>query len=443
MTLLRAFFPICLAVFFLVEQPSTVRGGVVLKESADDERAFSVQCKVKVEGNSQTAGIDGKKTSLPLKVSADLRFLERRLPPGGREAESLRSVRNYELAEAEITVADRKTVNRLGAAQRIVVAEGRRDGLRVYSHGSGMTYEGVELLRTPADNLLLVGLLPLEEVKVGSTWKPSDWVMSALAGVEAVSKSELTCKLDKLDDRFAIISFEGNITGAIQGALTKVTLKGQLAYDVTKKHIRQAVVSQTEDRAVGAVSPGMQVSATLTIDRQVSGLSGPLTNQVIGAIPINPEPHQLALWFDASWGARFVFDRNWHVFHQQDGVAVLRLVENGSLIAQCNVSRVPTIRAGEVTPLEEFKRDIQTSLGSSLKEIGQGEQLKTEEGLTLQRVIANGVAREVPMHWIYYLCTAPDGRQTAFAFNVERSLVERLGGRDREIVQSLVFTPTK
>ena len=439
MLLNRQFIALLCGVLGLAQLTAHAHAGVKLIETADDARTFAVKTRLKVEGSIQTAGVDGKTTTLKTNVDGKLSFLERRLPAGGRDADALRSIRYYELAEADITVADRKTVNRLDGSQKVIVAEGRRDGVRVYSHEAAMTPDGVELLRTPGDNLMLIGLLPAQEIQTGSTWKPDDWVMPALTTVEAVSESELNCKLDKLDDRYAVISFEGKITGAVQGALTKITLKGQLAYDLAKKHIRQVVLTQTEDRTVGAVSPGMQVTATLYIDRSPSGISGPLTDKVIASIAISPTSQQLAVWFDAPWGVRFAFDRNWFVFHQKDEVAVLRLVEAGSLLAQCNVSRVPNVPAGQQTTSDQFQADIRTSLGTGLQEILKAEQTKTEDGLILQRVIATGTSRDIPMHWLYYLCTSPDGRQLAFAFSVESRLVEKLAGRDREMVESVLF----
>ncbi len=421
-------------------ESSATAAGVTLTESADDTRTFAVRTRLKVEGTIQTAGADGKTSSLKTVVDGKLSFLERRLPAGGRDADALRSIRYYELAEADITVADRKTVNRLDGSQKVIVAEGRRDGVRVYSHDASMTPDGVELLRTPGDNLILIGLLPAGEVQAGSTWKPDDWVLPALATVEAVEKSEVSCKVDKLDERYAVISFEGKVSGAIQGALTKIGIKGQLAYDLQKKNIRQVVMTQTEERSVGAVSPGMQVTATLYIDRSPSGISGPLTDNVLNAVAISPTQQQLALWFNAPWGVRFAFDRNWSVFHQKDEVAVLRLVEAGSLLAQCNVSKVPSVVAGQQTTSDQFQADIRTSLGAGLQEIVKAEQTKTEDGLILQRVVATGTSRDIPMHWLYYLCTAPDGRQLAFAFSVESRLVEKLAGRDREMVESVIFT---
>ncbi len=412
-------------------------------ESADDARTFSVRSRLKVDGTISTAGAEGKATSLKLAVDGKLTYLERRLPPGGRDAEALRSMRNYQLAEADITVGDRKTINRLDKTAQQIVAEGRREGVRVYSIAGPMTYENVELLRTPGDSLALLGLLPVQEIDATSNWAPPAWVLPCLAGVEAVSEATVNCKIEKLDSQFAIIAFEGRLTGAVQGAVTKLTVTGKVAFDRTNKHIRQAVVEQDEERAIGAVSPGMKVKATIHVDRAPVSGSNAFSDSALSRVPINTEPQQLALWFDAPWGLRFAYDRNWHVFHQKENVAVLRLMDAGSLIAQCNVSQMPTLVAGTVTSINQFQDDIRSSLGASVKGFSEAASTKTASGITLYRVVATGEAQKVPMHWLYYLCIAPDGRQTAFVFAVESRLMEQLAARDREMVESVIFVGGK
>ena len=170
-------------------------------------------------------------------------------------------------------------------------------------------------------------------------------------------------------------------------------------------------------------------------------MKGGLTDSAIDAIPISPEADQLVLAFSCPWNLTFGCDRDWHVFHQTKDVAVLRYLRNGSLIAQCNVSPVPPAAAGSHTSEPQFQSDIQTALGSQFRKIEKADQIQTTDGRWLYRVTATGVARDVPMHWFYYLCAAPDGRQVAFVYAVESKLVEQFGGQDIAQVRSLQFLP--
>ena len=62
-----------------------------LTEPASDKRTFSVRSRLQVAGTIQTATPGGKSIGLKMNVDAKLSYLERRLPSGGKEAESLRS----------------------------------------------------------------------------------------------------------------------------------------------------------------------------------------------------------------------------------------------------------------------------------------------------------------------------------------------------------------
>lgn len=439
LTALNSKITVLSAIAMMVLSAMTATAGVSMSSSADDDRVFSVRCRLEVAGDLQTAAPDSKGVTLPLKVDARLSFLERRLPAGGKDAEAFRAVRNYQVSEARIEVSGQPTENNLPSDGRLIVAEGRSNGVRLWSPSQPLTFDSLDLLSTPGDSLALHALLPETEVETGATWQPAYWVLPMLTGVEAVSKHQLTCRLEKIDERFAVVAVEGSVEGAIDGAFTKIAVTGQIAWDLDGKHIRQAKVTQTEERTVGVVSPGMKVTATMYVDRQPSSLEGPLTGSRVESIPIVPEPEQLALQFNSPWDFHFACDRNWHLFHQTKDVAVLRLVEKGSLIAQCNVSKVPQVAAGSHTPEQTFQNDIRTALAGQLQQIAKAEELETTDGRWLYRVTATGMSRNTPMTWYYYLCAAPDGRQVAYAFSLETRFAEQFANRDLGFARSLTF----
>jgi hypothetical protein len=427
------------AVAVVILSSLTAMAGVSMSGNSDDDRVFSVRCRLEVAGDLQTAAPDSKGVTLPLKVDGRLSFLERRLTAGGKDAEAFRAARSYQVGEARIEVSGQPTENHLPAEGRLIVAEGRSNGVRLWSPDRPLTFDTLDLLNTPGDSLALHALLPGTEVEAGDSWQPAYWVLPLLTGVEAVSKHELTCRLEKVDGKFAVIAVEGSVEGAIDGAFTKIAVTGQVAWDLDKKHIRQAKITQSEERSVGVVSPGMKVTATMYVDRLPSSLDGPLSGNRVEAIPIVPEPGQLELQFDSPWNFHFACDRGWHLFHQTKDVAVLRLVEKGSLIAQCNVSKVPQVAPGSHTPEQTFQNDVRTALAGQLQQIVKAEQLETNDGRWLYRVTGTGMSNSRPMTWYYYLCASPDGRQVAFAFSLETRLVEQFANRDLGFARSLTF----
>ena len=143
---------------------------------------------------------------------------------------------------------------------------------------------------------------------------------------------------------------------------------------------------------------------------------------------------------------RLLHDRNWHIFHQTPRVAILRRLENGQLVAQCNLSKAPDVAAGKMTGRDEFLRDVKTALGPRLRELVSVEPLRLRSagpGQRGWRITASGIDHGLPMHWFYYLCTHPSGRQLSIVFAVESDRLKSWRQRDRDIVSRLEIAPKR
>ncbi len=435
---------IVLVMMFFASPLAAMAEKYSLTEQADDGRVFGVQFNGTVEGKLKTAASKGKVITMPLKVKANLYFHERRLSGTGRNAETLRTLRYYERAAAEIDVADQINFNQLSSTHKLIVAQGTRERILFYSPTQMMKPDDIELLNVPGDSLAMLGFLPDEDVNISDTWEPESWVIQMLTSTEAISKSKLVCKLESVKNGIAHVSFEGTVDGATSGTDAKSTIKGNYQYDIAKKHISQVELTQTEKRSVGATSPGMDVTATIKFTRTLVKNKKYLTDKLANSIPLNPDPKLLKVTFDSAWRTRIRLGRSWKVFHQNTSVAVLRLLEKGSFIAQCNMAYVPTVASGQHLPEKKFVANVRSTLGDRLEKIVQQEEVKTGDKQYLYRVISTGTANKIKMHWIHYLSTAPDGRQTSFTFSVESKLVEKLADRDLEIVKSIQYlSPSK
>ncbi|HUG90958.1 MAG TPA: hypothetical protein VML55_09000 [Planctomycetaceae bacterium] len=408
-------------------------------EDAGETRVFRVNSRLDVTGELETALGPGRSQTLPLDVQATHVYRECRLEGTGRGPETLRSLRDYERAEATIKVDDQTSSSRLRDDRRLIVASGRREGVSFYSPAGTLRASELDLLRRPGDSLAVLGLLPLAEIEVGGEWTAESWVAQTLTGTEAVLASDLTCKLESAADGVARVTFQGTLEGATEGTPTKIELSGSYRYDLQGKFLTRLELTQKEQRAVGAVSPGLDVTARITLDRTPSNTPGRLTETVVAGIPLEPEAALVQLSLDLPWNARLRHSRDWHVFHVRNQVAVLRLLDEGRLVAQCNITPVATAGPGRHTPEDEFQADIRTALGTRFKEIEQAGKLEGEGNRYVYRVTVRGEANGLEMHWLYYLVAAPSGRQVSFVFAVETPLRKELGERDREIVESLEF----
>ncbi len=415
-----------------------------LEEPADDVRVFGVGMRVQVNGKLQVgAGEAGKVAPLALNVSAALSFRERRLVGLGRDALGLRSLREYEITQAKIDVDEQKTERTLDDRLKIIVAQGRPEGVELYSLGGPLTSNELDLLRAPLDSLVLPALLPDKEVAVGDSWTPPAWTAPLLAGTEAVTKSELACKLEAVEKSVATIRVQGELEGATGGAPTKVTIAGTVDYDLETKSISGADITQSEQRQVGAISPGLDVKARVRLLRKPAAEPGRAAEaKLIETAAVEPEDSAKFVRFDSPWNMSLLHSRAWHLFHQTDKMAIFRLIDQGALVAQCNLSAITTMKPGEHTSEEEFQADIRTTLGDSLTKIESAKVLPAKNGRFVFQVVATGNVKDRTLTWIYYLVADPSGRQASLQFAFDASLAENFANRDRELVDSMRFVPS-
>ena len=428
-----------------------------LAEPETDARIKLVRSHVQVSGQLKTAGGGGKTILQKLNADAQYRFYERRLSGAGRDAETLRAARLYRFASNDTEVgpvdapagaAPKKSTLKLPETRHLIVAHGRREGALLYSPTATLTYDQLDLLRTPGDSLALVSLLPREEVAAGDSWKPESWAVQMVCGIEAMTKGEITCKLEEATADSARVTFTGGAEGATLGATTAVQLTGEFTFDRREKLIARARVKQTETSSIGAAMPGLDVTANVTIERSLADGAAEtnlLNDKAVADIPLEPATEMQFLRFE-SWGLRFYHDRNWYQFHQTNEVAVFRLMEQGSLIAQVNVSPIPAAATGSHTSEEQFQTDIRQTLGKRLNGITKSEQLQprnANDRRFLFRVIVEGEADSIPMTWFYHLCAAPTGQQVSFVFAVETKNLEKFNNRDLGLIRLLEFIPAR
>ncbi|HID20782.1 MAG TPA: hypothetical protein EYP14_00055, partial [Planctomycetaceae bacterium] len=273
MRLAGVFFP---AFLVAVCARAAAETAVWLRETTESPRTFRVSVALTVTGKLQTAIGGGNAASLNLNVDGRFQYRERLLDGVGSGPEALRSVRQYERAEAEVAVNRQKNVSRLAAGRRRIVAHGRPAGILLYCPDDFLSPDDVMLLQVPADSLVVPALLPERKLPAGATWTPPKWVLPVLTSVEAVKKSHLTCRLTAVTERLATLTFDGKIEGAIYGAMSTITVTGSAQFDLDRRYLRRVQLTQKEKRMIGSVAPGLEVTATMVLERTPASSAPPL-----------------------------------------------------------------------------------------------------------------------------------------------------------------------
>ncbi len=424
-----------------------------LKESYTNAQVYTCQAEIASKGEESFTKSKGQEAREPLVAKATFQFSERRLAPAGRDALAFRAIRKFNMASVTTTVGDLTTDAKLSPAAKTIISSGYREGVRHYSPAVKLDRDSLDLLEIPGDPLVLAALLPLEPVDVDDEWKPSDWVMQMLTGIEAVESSALTCKLAAANSISAKITFSGKVKGQRYGATTEVDVNGTLIFDMRTSHVAKTQAIYIIKSDIGTIIPGLDIKVTSNLVRTVSDKAELFSDGEIESVPLDPSQDLLNLTFDApDWGVKLEHQRNWHLFQAvlkgANPVTIFRLVEHGTLVCQCNFSPLLKLAPGAIVPSEQFEADIQESLGMSFKKFGERDQISTEDGRQILRVFVEGEqeikggkgSALISMTWIYYLVIDPTGRQLSFVFAVESPLVKQLNDRDLEFVKSQRFT---
>jgi hypothetical protein len=120
---------------------------------------------------------------------------------------------------------------------------------------------------------------------------------------------------------------------------------------------------------------------------------------------------------------------------------MLRRVDRGDLVAQCTLTALPPKSAGRQPSLEQFQKDVTFSLGKNFGELVSSREWQNAAGHYCYELVARGVVEEVPVEWHYYLVAPESGHRVSAAVTIEKTMVERLAGADRDLVESLELFP--
>jgi len=398
---------------------------------------LQVRALIEIQGELKT-NIDGKEVRrLPLKVAAEQQYLERSLK--GSDA----AVRYYKTSTADIVLGKAELRESLREQVRYLVLSQDGDRPTLFSPHGLLSREELELVETPASLIPLTDLLPDKSVVIGDTWTITDTTLARLLCLDAVHQQDVVCKLAGVEDGVATVSIGGKAAGAVEGVSSDVELIAKYNFDVRQKAITWLTLAARENRAVGHAQPGFETVTKLRLVAAPVSSAVELSDESLAGLSPVAKPGDTFLELRSQKGGyELVHDRRWRVMVDRHDVAVMRLIDRGDLIAQCNVSKLPKLPAGEQLTLEGFQEDVRKTLGKNFGQIIEASQQVTEGGIRVLRVVASGNASELPIQWTYYHLSDDEGSRASLVLTIEADLVERFAAVDRELVSGFRFIQT-
>jgi hypothetical protein len=413
-----------------------------LSESVDPGDLSQVKALLEVEGQLQLKPGGATTPELPLKITGKFLYDERRLTSNEVEPNQgkLASVRHYHRAEALFELNNERRQSVLPEARRLIVVRRSGDQTTLGAPHGPLTREHTELIDIPGNSLLLAGLLPGDAVAVGQSWEVSNTALQGLLGWDSVTDCQVRGQLNSVKDDAATIDYEGTANGTANGVATTVELKAKSVFDLQRHRIRWFGAALRENRDVGPAEPGFKVTARLQMAIGQLDTSAPLSEASLAELSPTPGETPPPLLIESSnAGCRLLADSRWYLTVDRHDATVLRFVDDGESLAQCNITSMPDLAPGKHVLLETFQQDIRQTLANNFGQFIDASQWRTNEGLRVLRVSAEGAVSEVTVQWIYYLISDEKGRRTAVVFTLDQKNAERFAAADQALVSGFQF----
>jgi hypothetical protein len=415
------------------------------------------------------ADADAEPVREPIELEARFDFVERSDPaagPGG-------VARRYATAAASIQVGghpagDEATPparsQRLlgGDAGEVLVALQGTTAVPYLADGF-LSRDEADLLDTPFDPLLVDGLRPAAAVAEGETWKLAGDLVAGLVAIDTVESGGIEATLEAVADGQAQLRLAGTVVGGVDGVPTRLEVEGTARVAASAgaatgtwklaDRVTRLEATICERRQAGWVSPGLDVEATISFSRLSADAEPPAdvrarmqTQPRLGPpVPQRPRGQgRPGVVWHRHGGGRYaiVLDRRWRVVEDGPEGLVMRLVDRGTLVAQCSVLPLPRAAAAASAGEEDdVRNDVRRSLGDQFGAIVESEAATRDDGTRLVRVVADGAAAGRPFRWIHHVATAGGGYRAAVTFMLEPALADRFGAADRELVAGLMVLP--
>lgn len=401
------------------------------------EAALEVGGDLKVEE-------DGAVDRMKMSVAANFAYHEKSLQVPDHADSAARSVRYYSKAAGVIKSGEHEYTPGLRDQRRLIGVAIDGPKVTLFSPRGPLAGEELELIDVLANSMLLDRLLPKESVVVGRRWEHSDELIGALLGLDTITANDVQSTLADVADGKARLEMSGHVEGTEDGVATEIELKGKYHFHLNSKRITWFGLMVQEDRSAGPVDAGFDVVARLQMKITPGSQSPHLTHAALAGLSLEPTAELTRLVYESAGGGwRFSHDRRWFVITEEKDQAVLRFVDRGDKLAQCNVAALPNSADAAKLTLEEFQDDVARALGKNFKGFVEAGQRHNEADYRVFRVVAEGEISGVPMQWIYHVVIDEHGRRVVLAFVLEKEMLGRFEGADEKLVGTLRLAEPK
>ncbi len=372
-----------------------------------------------------------------IKVETRLEFVEKVLAVA-KDGAAAKVVRRVERAGAAINGEVRATSAAIRPEVALLVAAMREGQVVVVSPGGPLTRAELEVVQGPGDPLALSALLPAAAVARGESWTVGNDAARTLSGYDALDDNALKATLESLDDARAVVRLKGQVRGSYLGGPGTITLDGSFAFDRGAGRVESLTVERAEVRRPGPVEAGLDIKSTLKVTRKAVEPPSDLTEANLAGVPLEVDADRELLLFKSPDGKyQLVHDRDWHIEWDSEKQAILKRLDKGRFVAQCNLAAGPNAGKGRHEDPARLRDDIKKAAGPRFVSlVGEGTVDGVAAGGYRYRVAIQGREGNADVLWYYYLVAGPQGDQVLAIFTLGLDQQERFGDQDLRLIGS-------
>lgn len=313
-----------------------------------------------------------------------------------------------------------------------------------FCEGETLDLRESQLIHAPINSSVLELLLPEEPVKPDSSWALTAAEVASLFNLEAVHSTSLTARIAKVQSGVATMELEGDVQATANSVPTKLSIKGnyRAAFSRQSVIITWLGLAIRENREISQAEPGFAVTARVRLIRVETDDEFTITDEQLRDLAAKDDPGRWLVRIQSTAG-RFSMlgDRRWKTYMDSGEETILRLIENDTVIAQCNLSRLINLDEGSQLTLEGMQADVKKSLGDHFESFLESQEKVTSSQLRLMRCVVQGSAEDVPLQWIYNHLSDDSGRRFALIYTMGGNLTDKFAAADEQMTSSFEFLP--
>ena len=433
---------------FCLANGSTTPETINVQHRQDTDQMHQIKSKFVYSGtllidneNEDEEEEDDQIRTLPLNVRADF-YWDQRVT--SHSESSAQAIRIFNSATASIKAGTGQTDSKLGEPNHLILSRVQTDktDLTTFEHASVenvLSQREYELLRNPADPLTFHRMFNQKDVQVGDTWKVNDEAAASFLALDRMITNNLTLKLKSISDSKAKIHITGKVKGESDDAIVEMKVKGSATFDINQQLVTWLRMDIDNKRRLGQLAPGFDGQVKIDISLNAVKDNPKITRDAIKK-QFKGKKLRFSFKLDRPKSQfSLIHEPGWRLIASEDEAAVLRYMQDGQLLAQCNVVQLPKRSSDKPFTLEQFKTEIEKAVAKGQGRIVGSSKFTNSNGLEVLRLLVDGKQADIDVRWSYYHLSSTDGRRLTAVFTIEQDMEDEFAAADRLLVNEVSF----